>query len=104
MSAMAAPRGDVTMPMRRGIAAAGACAPGEESFGRQFLLELLEGQLQRAQTLRFEQFHQQLVFAARFVDVDAAARQHRQAILRTKFPIAVRRAEGHALQWSIRAP
>ena len=70
----------------------------EQALGGQLFLELLEGQLQRAQTLGFEQFHQQLVFAARFVDIDAAARQHRQPILRPEFPVAVRGAEGHALQ------
>ena len=69
----------------------------EQPLGGQLLLELLEGQLQRAQALRLEQFHQQLVFAARFVNVDAAARQHRQAVLRLELPVAVRGAEGHAL-------
>ena len=69
----------------------------EQSLGGQFLLELLEGQLQRAQALRLQHFHQQLVFAAGFVDIDAAARQHGQAVLRLEFPVAVGRAEGHAL-------
>src|SRR5207244_1707689 len=42
-----------------------AFAPGrEQPLGGQFLLELLERQLQRAQTLRFQHLHLQLVFAA----------------------------------------
>ncbi len=68
----------------------------EQPLGGQLLLELLEGQLQRAQPLRLQQLHQQLVFAAGLVDVDAAARQHRQAVLRLEFPVAVGGAEGHA--------
>ena len=95
---MAAPRGEVTMPMRRGKRGSGRLRSArEQALGGQLLLELLEGQLQRAEALRLEHFHQQLVFAARLVDVDAAARQHRQAILRAEFPVAVRGAEGHAL-------
>jgi hypothetical protein len=97
MSAMAAPRGEVTMPMRQGPFPLGR----EQSLGGQLLFELLEGQLQRAEALGFEQFHQQLVFAARLVDVDAAARQHCQAILRAELPVAVRRAERHALEHGI---
>jgi hypothetical protein len=73
----------------------------EEALGGQLLLELLEGQLQRAQSLRLQQFHQQLVFAAGFVDIDAAARQHRQPVLRLEFPEAVGGAEGHALHLRI---
>ena len=71
---------------------------GEQALGGQLLLELLEGQLQRAEALRFERFHHKLVFAARFVDVDAAARQHRQPVARLELPVAVRGAEGHAAQ------
>ena len=65
---------------------------GEQPLGGQLLLELLEGQLQRAQALRLQRLHQQLVFAARLVDVDAAARQHRQPVLRLELPVAVRRS------------
>lgn len=74
---------------------------GEQPLGGQFLLELLECQLERAQTLRFEQFHYQLVFATLFVDIDAPARQHGQSIPRAEFPIAMRRTEGHALHRGI---
>ena len=95
---MAAPRGEVTMPMRRGKRGSGRFRSGaNRPFGGQLLLELLEGQLQRAQALRLERLHQQLVFAAGLVDVDAAARQHGQAVARLEFPVAVRGAEGHAL-------
>ena len=79
------------MPMRRGKRGRGRLrSASEQSFGGQFLLELLEGQLQGAEPLGFQRFHQQLVFAARLIDVDASARQHRESILRAKFPIAVR--------------
>jgi hypothetical protein len=53
----------------------------EQSLGGELLLELLEGQLQRAHALRLERLHLQLVFAADLIDIDAAARQHRQAVL-----------------------
>ena len=36
-----------------------------------------------------------------FVDIDAAARQHRQAVLRLELPVAVRGAEGHALHLGV---
>ena len=84
------------MPMRRGIARQRTLAPGlEEAFFGQLLLELFEGQLQRAVAQRLQHFDDELVFAARLEDVDAPARQHGQAILRLEFPIAVRGAEGH---------
>ena len=70
---------------------------GEQPFGRELLLELLESELQRAEALRLDQFHQQLILAARFVNVDAPAREHGQPILRLELPVAVRRAEGGAL-------
>jgi len=62
-SAMAAPRGEVTIPIRRGSAAADACARGEQALGGQLPLELLERQLQRAHALRLERLHLQLVIA-----------------------------------------
>ncbi len=68
----------------------------KQSFGRQFLLQLLEGQLQRAQTLRFENFDNQLVFAARFIDIQTPAREHGEAVLRFDLPVAMRGAEGDA--------
>ena len=92
----AARRGDD--PDTPGEARHGTLAFGrEETFGGKFLFELLEGQLQRAQSLRFEQFDQQLVFAAGFVDIDAAARQHGESVARLEFPEAVGGAEGYGL-------
>ena len=73
----------------------------EEALGGEFLLELLEGQLQRAQPLGFQQFDQELVLAAGFVDIDAAARQHGEPVLRLEFPEAVGGAEGHRLHLGI---
>ena len=70
----------------------------EEPFLGEFLLELFERQLQRAGALRLDGFDDQLIFAARFVDVDAAARQHRHAVLRFKAEHARRVAEGHGTQ------
>src|SRR5438445_9549709 len=42
-------------------------------------------------------FHQELVFPAGFVDIDPAARQYSQPVLRLDFPVAVGRTEGHCL-------
>ena len=59
MSRTTAPEGDVTMPMRRGRRGMGRLRAGiEQAFGRKFLLQLLEGELQRAVTLRLDGFHQ----------------------------------------------
>src|SRR4051794_28430345 len=98
MSAMAAPRGEVTMPMRRGKGGDRALAfGGEETFGGQFLLELFKGELQRAEPLGLDEIDDQLVFAARLVDVDAAARHHRETVLRLALPEAMGGAEGDRL-------
>ena len=70
----------------------------EQSLGGQLLLQLLERQLQRAVALRLQRFHQELVFAASFVDVDAPARQHRHAVLRLEFQIARGHAEADAAE------
>ena len=93
MSRTTAPEGDVTMPMRCGSRGMGRLrAAIEQAFGRQFLLQLFEGELQRAVALRLDGFHQKLILAARFVDVDVAARQHRHAVLR--FELEVTQATG----------
>ena len=60
----------------------------EQPFGCQFLLQLLESQLQRAVPLRLDRFHDELHFAARIVHIDAPARQHRDAILRLELQIS----------------
>ena len=62
----------------------------EQAFGRQLLLQLFEGELQRAVALRLDGFHQKLILAARFVDIDVAARQDRHAVLRLEFQVAQR--------------
>ena len=87
------------MPMRRGNRGSGRLRPAaNRPFGRELFLELLEGQLQCAQPLRLQQLHLQLILAANLVDIDAAARQHCQAIGRLELPVAVRGAESHALE------
>ena len=91
-----APRGEVTRPMRRGKRGRGRLRGGvEQAFGVELFLQLLKGQLQRAEALRLERLHQKLIFAARFKDVDLAARQHGHAILRTKLEEPERAAEAH---------
>ena len=97
MSRITAPVGDVTMPMRSGIDGSGRFrAASNKPFGRQLLLQLLEGELQRAVTLRLNRFDDQLHFAARIVDIDAAAHQHRDAVLRLEFQISRGHLVAHA--------
>ena len=68
---MAAPLGEVTMPMRRGSAAAARLRAGvEEALGLQPRLQLLERQLQRAEPLRLQHLEDQLVLAALGVDLE----------------------------------
>ena len=75
----------------------GAFASGvEQALGRQFLLELFKGELQRAMALRLDDFHQELILAAGFVDVDMAARQHRHAVLRLELQVTQRLPEADA--------
>ena len=76
-------------PLARGL---------EEALGREFLLELLERELQSAVSLRLEKLDQQLIFATRFENIDAPTRQHRHAVLRFEFQIPVRRPETDAAQ------
>src|SRR5439155_23400722 len=70
----------------------------EQPLGGQLLLELLEGELQRAVPLQLQRLHLQLILAARFIHVDAAARQHRRAILRFELEVARGGAEADAAQ------
>ena len=56
----------------------------EEAFGLEPLLELFEGQLQRAGADRLHGFGHQLHLAALLVDADPAAHQHVQAVLGAK--------------------
>ena len=57
--------GDVTMPIVRGKRGSGRLRAGiEEPLGLEPLLELLEGELERAEPLRLEQLDDELVLAA----------------------------------------
>ena len=85
------------MPMRSGSAGSGALAAGrEQAFGFQLFLELLEGQLQRAVSLRFDGLHHQLQVAAGVVKIHPGSGQHGDAILRLEFQIARRGLEADA--------
>ncbi len=82
MSRIAAPVGDVTMPITRGYARQRPLAGSvEEPLRLEPPLELLEGELERADALGLEQLHDQLVLPARGVDVEAAEGQHLHAVL-----------------------
>ena len=81
MSAMTAPPGEVTMPMRRKARQRAFALVVEQALGGQLLLALLEGQLQRAVALRLHGFDVELVLAARLVDADPAAAQDLQPVL-----------------------
>ena len=58
--------------------------PVEKALGRQALLELVEGQLQRAESLRLEMLADDLILAFRVVHADPAARYHAQPVARRK--------------------
>ena len=75
-------------PLARGV---------EQPFGLQPLLQLIEGELQRAEPLRLEVLADELIFALGLVDRDAAARDDVQAVVRLELQVAQRRAEHHAL-------
>ena len=63
----------------------------EQPFGLQPLLQLLEGELQRAEPLRLEVLADDLVLALRLVDRHAAARDDAQAVRRLELQVAQRR-------------
>src|SRR5262245_6395061 len=52
----------------------------EETLGREPGLELLEGELERAESLRLQQLHDQVILAPLRVDLDAAEGQDVQAV------------------------
>ena len=57
------------MPIRRGSAGSGRLRAGvEQPFRLQPLLQLLEGELQRAEALRLEVLADELILALRLVD------------------------------------
>lgn len=79
------------MPMRKRKTRQGTFAGRfKESVGEQFLLELFEGQTKRAVALRFDGFHDELIFAAQLVDIDAAAGQDLNAVFRFELQAPVR--------------
>ena len=82
---MAAPRGEVTTPIRRGSAGIGFLRLGSNKpFGGQLGLQLLEGNLQRARALGLQVLGLKLQVAALVVNRDAAARDDLQAVLGLK--------------------
>ncbi len=98
MSRTAAPSSEVTTPILRGSDGQRPLAPRvEQPLGREPLLELIEGELQRAEPFRLQVLADDLVLALRVVDADAAARDDAQAVLRLEAQVAQRRAEHHAL-------
>jgi hypothetical protein len=102
MSRMAAPSSEVTTPILRGRAAAALAALVEEAFARQPLFELIEGELPGAESFRLEVLADQLIFALRIVDGDAASSDHAQAVLWLEPQTKQRGAEHHAFDLGVR--
>ena len=65
----------------------------EQALGLKPLLQLIEGELQRAQTLGLQVLADQLVFAFRLVDRDAPAGDDREAIGGLELQVSERRPE-----------
>ena len=75
-SRTAAPVGDVTSPTRRGQRGQRPLPPGvEEPLGGEPGLQLLEGELERAQAFRLQHLAHELVLAPDGVDVEPAERE-----------------------------
>ena len=70
----------------------------EESFRFEPLLQLIEGQLQRAQAVRLEMLADQLILALRLVHRNPAARDDAQAVHRLELEVAQRRPEHEPAQ------
>ena len=72
----------------------------EQSFLLEFLLELLECELQRTEACRFEHLHDELVFPPSFVRTHAAARAKDFSVLRAESeqPRGVSKADGGKLR------
>ena len=69
MSRIAAPSSDVTMPILRGSAGSGRLRAASNSPSAcEPLLQLIEGQLQRAEAVRLEVLADELILALRLVD------------------------------------
>ena len=105
MSRIAAPSSEVTMPILRGSAGSGRLRAASNSPSvLQPLLQLLEGELQRAEAVRLEVLADELILALRLVDRHAPARDDAQAVGRLEFQIAQRRSEDHRLDLRRRRP
>ena len=74
-------------PLARGV---------EQAFLLQPLLELIEGELQRAEPVRLHVLAHELILALRLVHRDASARHDAQAVGRLEFQIAQRGTEDDA--------
>ena len=82
---MAAPRGEVTTPMRRGQGWDRPLTAGiEQPFGSQLGLQLLEGNLERASPFGLQMLGLKLQVAAFVVNGNSTAGDDLEAILRTK--------------------
>src|SRR5262249_14167109 len=83
----------------------------EEPFRLELSLELLEGELERAQALRLHHLHHELVLPPRRVEVEAAEGHHLHAVLELEAHAAAAAAEEHGgdlcslvLQGEVRVP
>ena len=74
MSRSAAPSSDDDDPdLARQRGQRPLALPSEEALGLQLLLQLFEGELQRAEPLRLQMFADDLVFALGVVDAEPSA-------------------------------
>ena len=98
MSRTAAPSSEVTMPILRGRAGSGRLrAWSNRPSAASRCLQLIEGELQRAEAFRLEVLADDLIFALRVVDADAPARHDPQSVLWLEAQEAQRRTKHHAL-------
>ena len=87
----------MTTPILRGRAGSGRLrAASNRPSCLQPLLQLFEGELQRAEALRLEVLADELILALGLVDRDAAARDDAQAVGRLELQVAQRRPEDDA--------
>ena len=102
---MAAPVGDVTRPMRCGIARQRPFPfRREQPFRLELLLELLERDLQRADALQLHLRDAQLVLPARLIDRHVALQRDLPPVLQQRAVHLRLAAEQHAAQLRARRP
>ena len=77
--------GDDAQTTRANSARAVCVRCANKPSAREFLFQLLKSDLQRADALRLQRFDDELVFAARFIDFQIAAREDFHAVLRFEF-------------------